>query len=737
MADEVVSKNSGGRRIGVIDIDTQSIHYPQDFLKATSAGPDLGPLGNAIKRTGEGVLAISILASCAPAADIIPTPTKEAGQPHMGAIFETYNFTEFYKTDPSVTDLMAQLEEENGTFDQSWSLNSIQSEKSVNTVQFFGFEEAHVVGFWTMGANKEPLLLKENIQPIKGRYVYDNASGALTYELMVNGTDTAVSQTFLKMSVESNSLISLDSLVMSANSGDADAQAKLTDMLSSNKGNFTIELTNLASGRTDIGTLSPNQMTEVPPTALPSQPSLLDRIMEMGVIPVKALEPIIVPTIEIEGITINDPAVSNPELFDISNTQSPLFKFMNAFIVKQDGETENAFQSRRQIFLDETKSGLKPSLFTIEGKQYVILTSQDISSTKTVNEANIPLLIAEKNESNEWVWSNASMKKMCDLNGLKCGSTVVGDEDYQNPAYNELILNEFSIINSGGTSPLSVSRDGGYPFESEYSLFAQQNGISFRPGHLFDWGDENPDELNTASNAEITDWMTNWVKQEVNGHPFFDSINFANEPVGIYDGSQYWVGEANPWYKAYGEQWPIEAYSMIFKELEAKGLKPGEDVHLILNLPHGAKEWGYNTQFTIDFMRQMQQQIQAKMGPDAKMDIGIQFHLRDVPLSQVDWGGPAINDLDIEKLTQFFQELGKIGPVHITELSTKNVQDKSKAIEGINLVFSAAIRSGAVKDVVFWEALKTNDFLFNAQFQNNPDYYLLLQTLYSNLASSK
>lgn len=424
-----------------------------------------------------------------------------------------------------------------------------------------------------------------------------------------------------------------------------------------------------------------------------------------------------VPTIQVGDIQVPDPKASNQELFNLNSADSPIVQFANAFLVKP---VDVKFQ--------------KPQLLTSkDGQQFIVLTTSDLPNTKDIDETGIPLFFAVKNNKGEWIWSSSSLKEMCSFNGLKCGSTVVGDEDYQNPAYDALILRNFLIINSGGTSPLSVSRDGGYPFERKYSLFAQQNGISFRPGHLFNWGNENPVELNTAPTAQIIEWMRKWVKQEVDGHPYFDSINFANEPVGIYDGSQYWVEDNNPWYRAYREQWPIEAYSMIYSELEAKGLKPGEDVHLILNLPYGAKEWGYDPQFTLDFMVKMKRQIQAKVGPDAKMDIGIQFHLRDVPQSQVDWGGPDIKDLDEEKLTQFFKDLGQIGPVHITEMSVKNVKDSKTAMQGVDLVMSSAIQSGVVKDVIFWTGLRSYDFLFNEQLQNNPDYYLLLQTMLANL----
>jgi hypothetical protein len=419
------------------------------------------------------------------------------------------------------------------------------------------------------------------------------------------------------------------------------------------------------------------------------------------------------PTVNIEGQIIPDPRFYNPELFNLDSADSPIFQLANAFKIKP---ADVKFQS--------------PQLITSKGgQQFIVLATSDIPATQDADETGIPLIIAEKNESNEWVWSEASIKKMCELNGLQCGTTITWEG---NPQYDELLVNEFSIINSGGTSPQSVATEG-LRYEKKYSLFAQANGLSFRPGHLFDWGDQNPADLNTASQAQISEWMSKWVQDVVNGYPYFNSINFANEPVGISDGSLFWVAEANPWYKAYGEQWPIEAYSMIYNELKAKGLKPGEDVHLILNLPYGPAEWQFSTQVTIDFMAKMKSQIQAKVGSDAKMDIGIQFHLRDVPQSQADWGGPNIKDLNQEELTQFFKDLGEIGPVHITELSTKNVEDQRTAMEGINLVFSAAIRSGAVKDVVFWEGIENSDFLFNNELQNNPYYYLLFQTLLANL----
>lgn len=402
MADERTRPGSSQRRIGVIDIDTQPIHYPQDFLKATNAGPDLGPLRSALKATGEGVLAISILASCAPATDVVPTSTKESGQPHTGAIFETQNYTDFYKTDESVKGLMTQLEADNGVFEESWSLASVQSEKSVNTVQFFGFENAHVVAFWATGADEKPVLQKENIKPITGRYVYDSPSGTLTYELMVSGNAQTVSQTFLKMSIASNSLTSLDSLVMSANSGDMDAQKQLTDMLSTNTGNFTIALSNLATGRTDIGTLSPDQMTVIPPTAAPTQPSLLDRIMGMGVTPALAMsgEPILpaAPT----------PTLTLEQQIEAAKTEMSASLFDYSAVLSRNATTEQQtlFNSPETILgrlVEQSGTGLN-------GQPYDALVDLETNT--------ILFLKTQNTKTGEWSWEAATMGKLGDLNGV-------------------------------------------------------------------------------------------------------------------------------------------------------------------------------------------------------------------------------------------------------------------------------------------------------------------------------
>ncbi len=214
----------------------------------------------------------------------------------------------------------------------------------------------------------------------------------------------------------------------------------------------------------------------------------------------------------------------------------------------------------------------------------------------------------------------------------------------------------------------------------------------------------------------------------------FDSIIFVNEPVGVYDGELYWVEENNPFYHAFGKNWIIKAYAFAYNKIVSQGRTPGKDVALILNLPYLSKEWGYNPRFTIQFMAQTKKRLEGHFNQNVPMDVGIQFHLRDVPQNQVDWGGPHIDEINVSDLVTFFNQLGQIGDVHITEFSFKNVKSPKNKLLGARIVLDAAIRSRSVKDVLLWEAFKDYNGVFeNENFQKGPTYYEIIRVLFDNI----
>ncbi len=684
------------QRIGLINIDGP-IAMPKDILTASSAGIDLGPIGSALKATGQGVLAISILASCAPSTEVIPAiATKETAQPHTGAIFESHDFTDFYRTDPSVKDLMTQLEAKHGAFDESWALTSIQAEKSVNTVQFFGFKDTHVVGFWTTGANQEPVLQKENIQTIKGRYVYDNTSGTLTYELMVSGTDKTVSQTFLKMSVDSKSLTSLDSLVMSANSGDVDAQQQLTDMLGSNKGNFTISLTNLASGRTDIGTLSPNQMTEVPPTASPAQPSLFDRIMAMGVTPVSALGA--EPTVQVA-----------PTPMLTFEQQIAAAEFVTSTLRDEVmGSYANSFG------LEASTIKLHTETFSVNGKNYAF----------QLTEEGRPLFQL----SEEGKWIKVNMKDIVNIPG---GVQQVGSENRMTPDF-------FDELNQATLGVYWVSTEpqkGNYDFTSFDAEIAEQkaHGTTIR-GHALvfptslwtmpDWlqnGNYSKEELENIMVEHITALVTHGKALGVT------EWVVVNEPYLPKD------RENDIFYKAYG------GYDYIDVAFAA-ARKADPNAILIYNDVDNHSSNGGTTKLTQQIVARLK--TQTVVGEDniarPVLDaVGIQAHLGD-------WV-PIPNSDDVEKTLKSYGL-----PIVLTEFDYNlegvqgtNQERYNKQAQVIADFLQAAINAGADK-ITFWGLSDANNWLVDQGKLNNapalfdknglpkPVYYEVLRILLHN-----
>src|SRR3990172_3226144 len=83
------------------------------------------------------------------------------------------------------------------------------------------------------------------------------------------------------------------------------------------------------------------------------------------------------PMIEIDGLQVPDPHVSNPELFDITKPDSPIVEFANAFGVTPQEVGE-----------------LTPELKTAaDGSQFVVLTTSDLPSTANFDESGTPLVM--------------------------------------------------------------------------------------------------------------------------------------------------------------------------------------------------------------------------------------------------------------------------------------------------------------------------------------------------------
>jgi endo-1,4-beta-xylanase len=460
-------------RFSLIDVDGP-IAMPTGEWKPEGSG------GAMSRGSGMGVLSTALLAAvvlpgCTPtpvSADVTPailTPTSpdvtltpqaiKTELPNTSITFEMNDLTSAYKTstDANIQALIKQLESKYGAFQDSWALSAFANgnPQAVDTIQFFNLDKAHMVGFWTKDAQDKPLM--QNPGPVTRRYMYDKTSGELTYELMTNGTDATVSQSFLKMSTISDKVTDLSALATSANSGDVAAQAQLDQILGASKGNFILSLSNLATGRTDVGTLSSDQMTAVPPTAAPDdQRSILDKIMEIGVTPVSALE---------------------LPLEEQSLTQTVIGDFVWA--TNKAGIATTPEQLKAQKLQIKTMIG-------VDGKTYEVATvhlDPDPKKTGEQFEGDYPLMIrAEGGE-----WSRATIKQFA--NGWNIGTNL------STPYYSKglmsstdkLVVDHFNFAMLSSIDWWNIEKNEGvFTFEKADAAvaLAQQNGMAIEGDNL-------------------------------------------------------------------------------------------------------------------------------------------------------------------------------------------------------------------------------------------------------------
>jgi GH35 family endo-1,4-beta-xylanase len=144
------------------------------------------------------------------------------------------------------------------------------------------------------------------------------------------------------------------------------------------------------------------------------------------------------PTIDIEGQSIPDPHFTNPELFDLQNSDSPILQFVNSMKL---AEIDIDPQQVANGIVFESK-------ISTEGKPFIIgyynLDPLQNETGETL-EGKTPFFIALQDESGKWVWRKVESADLARLNGYKVG-TVVEPSNLNDPSYRNLILGFSNLI---------------------------------------------------------------------------------------------------------------------------------------------------------------------------------------------------------------------------------------------------------------------------------------------------
>jgi len=143
--------------------------------------------------------------------------------------------------------------------------------------------------------------------------------------------------------------------------------------------------------------------------------------------------PMPIPTIQVGNLSVPDPRVTNPELFDLRKPDAPIPQFVNA--MKMAGIEITAEQVAQGITYEALKDkegnpfvvavyNLAPSLFP---EQY-----RDLAGP-------IPLMIAEKGEKG-WEWKEMWLRSLADANGLTLEAPMISSDRNVEKIANQLLL---------------------------------------------------------------------------------------------------------------------------------------------------------------------------------------------------------------------------------------------------------------------------------------------------------
>ena len=690
----------GVRRLGEPGLINLSgvIAMPQTVLEPH--GNDIDINTRVGSRLGVGSLALA-LAACNTTTPADASPTKQPAKTETASIsytFQVDDYTDYYKTttDSGTIDLMKLNEAKYGKFSSSWTLSAMDGGNPVDRVQFFDFQKAHAVGFWTQDSEGKPVM--KDVQSVGGsRYVYDKTKGELSYELMVAGTSTTVSQTFLKMSV--TSITPLDDLVTKANSGDADAKAKLTDMLGTSKGDFTITLTNLATNKSETGTMSSDKMTAVPPpTATPNAPksqSMLARIMSLGVIEASAQEL---------------PLEQQPAAQAAASDLAPA--------LTAAGMPVTAEGVLKQGFITEDITGT-------DGKKYQVAMTQD----------GLPLLVRLSGGE----WTQFTVDKLVLFSSLQYTGIDLEGETANNAAVDTIVKKNFNTTTLEAFSwkymePTEGNIDPSYDSWRQNLIKKWEAAGKTLEGHALLWPEKNPDWLNSKSKVELEKILRAHIHDIVQKYPDISIWTVVNEPY--LNAPQYNYIRPDIFHEKLGDQ----AYVIAFEE--AYNANPNATLVLNDTLNHASTG---KDSMTTARTRELLTLIKANLPKDAKIMVGAQFHLDAAHLP---------NEADVIKtLLSYQQDFGvSVGlteiDVDMSGISGSESTRLAKLADIYEMIGRIAAKSGVI-ETNFWGVDGTNwleiyqnkknaePTMFNKDLQKKLAYFAFVKGYMSALTASK
>ncbi|CAG1005310.1 hypothetical protein ANAEL_03315 [Anaerolineales bacterium] len=262
-----------------------------------------------------------------------------------------------------------------------------------------------------------------------------------------------------------------------------------------------------------------------------------------------------IPMIDIDGVKVPDPKVTNPELFDLKNPDSPIVQFANAFGAKPE----------------DVVAGLHAETATSANGNmpFVVLRTSD----------GVSLLMAQRGVNEEWTWQEATLGGYWFAQGKEIGVFMDGNE-FKHPGNQELLSTFFKegVIGLSGQVRPNANRP---PSNANgVAAYASSNNMSLFFHYVVEPG-KFPADVNSTN-------VDSWLETRFEGiiqvlknhkterHPMYVVFNEA------WEGNE-WNEEANPLRDKYRNKWVEEYISQLLLKFTNEGLSPNKDYVIVFN----------------------------------------------------------------------------------------------------------------------------------------------------------
>jgi len=435
-----------------------------------------------------------------------------------------------------------------------------------------------------------------------------------------------------------------------------------------------------------------------------------------------------IPTIQVGSLSVPDPRVTNPELFDLRNPDAPIPQFVNA--MKMAGIEITGEQVEQGITYEALKDkdgnpfvvavyNLDPSLFPEEYR--------DLAGP-------IPLMIAEKGEEG-WGWkyfSEVPLRKFADPINVLIGT----NDEALDKSLRNIVPTHFNLLYAPWTyewSTNQLSKESENIINTSKEKFAAAHGMEFIGGVIIsDYPSWLINDLSNLNHAEVENFLRQRVREVMN-----------TDKAGSI---RYWI-VTNEVGSSWNKDDPIVKKLGLYRFLEIvydEAAKTNPNALLIFNdsvnhSPPNQRNGGYSELGKdVDLIKYLRNR-------GYNVAVGVQMHL-----NKNQWNPMPTVD-DVKQALEIYKQNGI--PVVITEMdvSIYNIQDKNRFLLQAYVyknIIDVYLKSGAYNQqpiISFWGLRDNESWLETWGEEKNPladpllfddngnpklAYYALLKLLY-------